>query len=76
MRGFHSQECVVNRRRVGCFHHVLNDWIEELARFLGITIREQFHRAFHVGKQNRDLLALAFERALGCEDFFSEMLGW
>jgi hypothetical protein len=46
------------------FHHVLHHRIEKLSSFLGISIGEQFHGAFHVGKQDGDLLALALERAL------------
>ena len=49
--------------------------IEEFARLFGIAVGEQLHRAFHIGEQHRDLLALAFERALGGEDFLGEMLG-
>src|SRR6266542_2806185 len=56
------------------FHHVLDHSLKKFARFFGITVGEQLHRAFHIGKQHRDLLALAFERALGDENLFSEML--
>src|SRR5262249_45533096 len=54
-------------------HHVLEDGIEELARLLGVTVGEQLHRTFQVGKQNRDVLALAFEGGLGGEDALREM---
>ena len=57
------------------FHHVLDHWIEQFARFLRIAVGEQLHRAFHVSEQHRDLLALAFERAFGSENLFGEMLG-
>ena len=57
------------------FHHVLDHRIKQLARLLRIAVSEQLHRAFHVGEQHRDLLALAFERALGSENLFGEMLG-
>ena len=56
------------------FHHVLDHWIEKFARFFRIAVGEQLHRPFHVGEQHRDLLALAFEGAFGCENFFGEML--
>ena len=41
-------------------HHALQHRVEELARLLGIAVGQQLHRAFEVGKQHRDLLALAF----------------
>src|SRR5262245_13503968 len=53
---------------------MLDNRIEKLARFLRIALGEQFHGTLHVREQNRDLFALAFEGALGGEDFFSEML--
>src|SRR5262245_35082870 len=56
------------------FHHLFENWIENLPGFLWITISEQFHGTLHVREQNRDLLALAFEGTFGGEDFFSEML--
>ena len=46
------------------FHHVFEQGIKKFARFLGITVREQLHRALHISEQHRDLLALAFERVL------------
>ena len=55
------------------FHHVLDHRIKKFPRFLRIAVGEQLHRSFHVGEQYRDLLALAFERALGGEDLFGEM---
>jgi hypothetical protein len=35
----------------------------------------QLHRALHVGEENGDLLALAFEDAAALQDFFSKVLG-
>jgi hypothetical protein len=32
------------------FHHNFKDRVEDLARFLGIAVREQLHRALEVGK--------------------------
>jgi hypothetical protein len=56
-------------------HHAFQDWVEELTGFLGITIGQQFHRAFEIGKQHRDLLAFAFEGTAGGEDFLGEVRG-
>src|SRR5215813_6166448 len=55
-------------------HHQLEHRVENLSRLLGIAVRDQLHRALEIGKEHRDLLALAFEGALGCEDPLSEML--
>jgi hypothetical protein len=55
-------------------HHQLEDWIEDLARLLGIAVGEQLHRALEVGEQDSDLLALTFEGGLGREDFLGEVL--
>jgi hypothetical protein len=56
-------------------HHELEDGIEDLAGLFGVTVRKQLHRALHIGEEDGDLLALAFQRALGCEDFLGEVLG-
>jgi hypothetical protein len=53
------------------FHHVLENRIKELARFFGISIRQQFHGAFHVSEQNRHVLAFTFQSALRGKNFFS-----
>ena len=42
-------------------HHALQHRVEELAGLFGIAVGQQLHRAFEVGKQHRDLLALAFQ---------------
>src|SRR5262249_31352508 len=55
-------------------HHPLEDGIEQLARLLRVPISEQLHRALEVGEQDRDLLALPFERRLGGEDLLGEVL--
>jgi hypothetical protein len=39
---------------------MLDDRIEEFSRLFRITLSEQLHRSFQVGKKNSDLLALAF----------------
>ena len=44
----------------GC-HQALQYGIEELARFLGVAVSQQFHGALDVGKQYSDLLAFAFQ---------------
>jgi hypothetical protein len=56
-------------------HHQLKDRIEDLARFLGIAIGEELHRALQVGEEDRDLLALTLERGLGVDDSLGEVLG-
>jgi hypothetical protein len=59
---------------MGGFHHPLEDRIQQLPRVLGIAIGEELHRALEVGKEHRDLLALAFEGRLGGDDPFGKML--
>jgi len=55
-------------------HHQREDGIEELPRLLRVTVGEQLHRALQVGEEDRDLLALALEGALGREDLLGEVL--
>jgi hypothetical protein len=52
------------------FHHVLKHGIEDPARFLRVSVGEQFHRALQVSEQNRDLLAFTFEGRLRVQDAF------
>ena len=40
----------------------------------GSSSQAEIHRALHVGEEDRDLLALAFERAARGEDLLGEML--
>jgi hypothetical protein len=47
--------------------------VKELPGFLGISIGEQLHRSFQVGKENRDLLPLSFERAPRREDLLFQV---
>jgi hypothetical protein len=54
-------------------HHVFEDRVEDFARLLGVTVGEQLHRALQICEQNRDLLALALEGALGRQDLFGEV---
>jgi hypothetical protein len=55
-------------------HHAFEHRIEELSGFLGVAVGEQFHGPLEVGEEHRDLFALAFESALGGEDFLGEVL--
>ena len=45
-------------------HHQGQRRIEDFPGLLGVAPREQLHGVLEVGKEDRDLLALAFERAL------------
>jgi hypothetical protein len=56
-------------------HHPLENGVEDLARLLGITIGEQFHRALEVGEEHGDLLALALQGALRGEDLSARCVG-
>jgi hypothetical protein len=46
---------------VDSFHHELEDRIQQLARFLWVSVGKQLHRAFYVGEQHGDLLPFALE---------------
>src|SRR6266481_7219934 len=54
-------------------HHVFEDGIEDLAGLLGVTIREELHRALQISKEHCDLLALAFQSGLGGKDLLGEV---
>ena len=56
-------------------HHRLYRRIEDMTGRLGIEARHQLERALDVGKQHRDELALALQRAAAGPDDFREMLG-
>ena len=56
-------------------HHPLQHRIKELAGLLGVAVSEEFHRALQVGKQHRDLLALAFQGTSGRQDLLGQ-IGW
>jgi hypothetical protein len=60
---------------VDSLHHALEDWVEKLPRLLGIPVGKQLHRALQIGEENRHLLALALQRALGDADLLGEALG-
>jgi hypothetical protein len=55
-------------------HHAFEHWVKNRLRLFGVAVGQQLHRAFQIGKQHRDLLALAFERRLGGEDFLGQIL--
>jgi hypothetical protein len=54
---------------------VLEDWVEELSGFFGISVGEQFHGPLEIGEKDGDLLALAFESGLRGENLLGEVLG-
>jgi hypothetical protein len=56
-------------------HHSLDDRVEDLPGFLGITISQELHGALEIGEEDRDLLALALQRGLGGENLVGEVLG-
>ena len=56
-------------------HHPLEDGIEKLPCLLGVTIGKELHRALEVGEEHRDLLPLAFQRALDMRIFSARCLG-
>src|SRR6266568_1868866 len=49
--------------------------VENRAGLFGIAIGQELHRSLEIREENRHLLALAFEGALGGEDPVREMLG-
>jgi hypothetical protein len=56
-------------------HHVVDGGVEELLGGFRVEAPDEFRRVFEVGKQHRDLLALAFKGGFGCQDFLGEV-GW
>src|SRR5262249_44243644 len=56
-------------------HHVLENWVQELPRLLGVAVGQQLHRSLRVGEEDRDLLPLALERGLRRQDALRQMLG-
>ena len=56
-------------------HHALEHRVEDLARLLRIAVGQQFHGALEIGEEHRDLLALAFERALEVRIFSARCFG-
>ena len=56
-----------------CLHQPLEDRVEDFTCLLRVAIGQELHRPFEIRKQNRHLLALTFQRALGVEDLLGEM---
>jgi hypothetical protein len=56
-------------------HEAFEHRIEDVPRFLGIAVRQQFHGALEISEQHCDLLALAFHGAAGMQDLLGQMLG-
>jgi hypothetical protein len=56
-------------------HHAIQHRIEDSSRLLRVTVGEQLHRPLHVGEQDRDLFALAFEGTPRLQDLLGEVLG-
>jgi hypothetical protein len=54
-------------------HEALQHRVEELPGLLRVAVGQEFHRALQIGKQHRDVLALAFEGTPGGEDFLREI---
>ena len=46
-------------------HHALQHRVEELPGLLGVAVSQEFHGAFEIGKQDRNLLAFAGQRTAG-----------
>ena len=59
---------------MGGLYHAFENGIQRLSSVLGITVGEQLQRSLEVGEEDRDLLALAFERRLGGQDPLGEVL--
>ena len=54
-------------------HHQVQGRVEEVSGRFRVEAGNQLRRAFDIGKQHRDLLALAFQGSAGSEDFLREM---
>jgi len=52
---------------------VLEHWIEKLAGFFWVALRQKFHRALEISKQNSDLLPFTFKGSLRSEDLLGEV---
>ena len=46
-------------------HHALQHRVEELPGLLGVAVSQEFHGAFEIGKEHRDLLAFPFQDTAG-----------
>ena len=56
-------------------HHAFEDGVEDSPGFFRVAVGQELHGPLQVSKEDRDLLALALQGALGCEDLLGEMLG-
>ena len=54
-------------------HHHVDGRIEELLGGFGIKATDEFGGVLEIGKEHRDLLALAFQRATGGEDLLRQI---
>jgi hypothetical protein len=54
-------------------HHQMQGRVEEAPGRFRVEAGNQLRRAFDVGKQHRDLLALAFQGGASGENLFREM---
>jgi hypothetical protein len=50
-------------------------WVQELVCLLGVPVGQQGHGLFEIGKQHRNLFAVAVEGAAAGEDLLAEMCG-
>ena len=55
--------------------HALEHRVEKLLHVLRVAVGDHLHRAFDVGEQHRDQLALAFQRGAGDENLVGDVLG-
>ena len=56
-------------------HQVLQDRVEEVPSFLEVAVGDQLQGALDVGKQHRDLFALACQVAAGRQNLLGQVLG-
>jgi hypothetical protein len=54
-------------------HQALQQRVEELPRFFGVALAQQFHGALEVREQHGDLLALACQGTFGRADLLDEV---
>ena len=55
--------------------HALEHRVEKFLHVLRVAVGDHLHRAFDVGEQHRDQLALAFQRRPGDENLIGNVLG-
>jgi hypothetical protein len=68
---------LVHRALVAVYglHHAFDDGVEHSPGFFRVAVGQELHGSLQVGKQDRDVLALALQDTFGCEDLLGEMLG-